>query len=157
LLSQFATVRPGLSLETLVVRAAARALQDLDLHGTIHLEGAGHLEGAHHPEGCRQDSRALGISDAVTLSLGALQARLDGPAAVQTAAVLSLRSIGRPGIRAVSLPVLPGHAMRLILSLGEDISECLLCFDIADVTEETAIDLLSHIRADFDVPLRLFA
>jgi pyruvate dehydrogenase E2 component (dihydrolipoamide acetyltransferase) len=146
LLAGFAAARPEISLETLVVRAAGRFLQDAGSTGMIHLEGA------------EDDLHALDIAEAATLSLGILKDRLATlPKGTRSEAVLSLRSMGEVGIRAVSVPLLPRQRMRLVLSMEGDMAECLLCFDASEVTEDSAIDLLLRIQADFDHPLRLFA
>jgi pyruvate dehydrogenase E2 component (dihydrolipoamide acetyltransferase) len=146
LLAGFAAARPEISLETLVVRAAGRFLQDAGSTGMIHLEGA------------EDDLHALDIAEAATLSLGILNDRLATlPKGTRSEAVLSLRSMGEVGIRAVSVPLLPRQRMRLVLSMEGDMAECLLCFDASEVTEDSAIDLLLRIQADFDHPLRLFA
>jgi pyruvate dehydrogenase E2 component (dihydrolipoamide acetyltransferase) len=71
-------------------------------------------------------------------------------------AALSLRLLAGGDIRPVTMPLLPGRAMRLVLVVDGD-AECLLSFDAALVDEDTATAFLLRFKAYLEVPLRLLA
>lgn len=72
-------------------------------------------------------------------------------------AALSLRILDAGDIRPVLMPLLPGRAMRLILSTGADTAEALLVFDAAMIDEDLAAVFLSRFRSYLEHPLRLLA
>ncbi|KRB25787.1 MULTISPECIES: E3 binding domain-containing protein [Mesorhizobium] len=74
-------------------------------------------------------------------------------------AVLSLRLLPTSEIRPVVMPLLPGRAMRLAVSLStaSDHAECLLTVDAASVDEPTAATWLATLKSAIEQPLRLFA
>jgi len=73
--------------------------------------------------------------------------------------LLSVRCFRVAGIRAVAMPLRGGAPLRLIVSAAEGslTAECLLSFDAARIEEETAAQVLGHIRDALEVPLRLLA
>jgi len=73
-------------------------------------------------------------------------------------AVLSLRLLPGGDIRPVMMPLLPGRAMRLTVSLNVagDHAECLLTVDAASVDEVAAAEWLAALKSALEQPLRLF-
>jgi pyruvate dehydrogenase E2 component (dihydrolipoamide acetyltransferase) len=151
LMQQFAGAELTLSVDALVIRAASGALVQIDVKVGINWEA-----------GIGAERRLIGITDAANLSMGALQSRLDAvgtdAADPGNPAFLSIRRIGQAGIRAVSMPLLPGHAMRLVVSMVSiDVAECLLCFDAGRLSDDDAAAFLARLRDDLEMPLRLLA
>jgi pyruvate dehydrogenase E2 component (dihydrolipoamide acetyltransferase) len=149
LLSQFADAKLPLSLNALFVRAAARNLAAIDVKVAIGWETGT----------ARRDIR---IDDGVSLSLGAIQARIESEDGAVTAsndpAFVSIRHFQQSSVRAVSMPLLPGHRMRLVISIDSlDRGDCLLCFDTDNVAEDDAITFLAQLKDDLEMPLRLLA
>jgi pyruvate dehydrogenase E2 component (dihydrolipoamide acetyltransferase) len=146
LIRRFADAQLTVSVDGLLLRAAARCLSAIDLKGATGWEtGKGETL----------------IIDADNLSLGTLQAMLDGdaaPAGAPVPATLSIRRLKSAGIRAVSMPIRPYHRLRLVLS-GDDTGQidCLLCFDSASIDEDRAVDFLARFKEDIEMPLRLLA
>lgn len=73
-------------------------------------------------------------------------------------ALLSIRLLPTGDIRPVMLPLLPGRAMRLAVSVSTagDHAECLLTADTASVDEVTAAAWLAALKSAIEHPLRLF-
>jgi hypothetical protein len=73
-------------------------------------------------------------------------------------ALLSIRLLPASDIRPVMLPLLPGRAMRLAVSVNTagDHAECLLTADTASVDEVTAAAWLAALKSAIEHPLRLF-
>jgi len=144
LLFQFAALH-DLKLETLVLRAAARALHSRGSEGTISLEVG------------RHERHAVDVQEASTLSIGTLDDLLKTQTAERPAqAIVSIRRIATRGVRVLSTPLLPGHRMRLTLSGNEDIAECMPSFDTQKITEDDAVEWLADVRDALESPLRLF-
>jgi pyruvate dehydrogenase E2 component (dihydrolipoamide acetyltransferase) len=72
-------------------------------------------------------------------------------------AVLSLRILPASDIRPVMMPLLPGRAMRLTISVGTagDHAECLLTVDTASIGEAAAAAWLAALKSAIESPLRL--
>ncbi|TPL93839.1 E3 binding domain-containing protein [Mesorhizobium sp. B2-3-12] len=87
-----------------------------------------------------------------------LSALGDSRDAAEKPAVLSLRMLPASDIRPVMMPLLPGRAMRLAVSIGTpgDHAECLLTVDAASIDEATAALWLSALKSTIEHPLRLF-
>jgi pyruvate dehydrogenase E2 component (dihydrolipoamide acetyltransferase) len=73
-------------------------------------------------------------------------------------AALSLRLLPAGDIRPVMMPLLPGRAMRLTVSLNMagDHAECLLTVDAASIDEATAAAWLATLKSAIEHPIRLF-
>ncbi|WP_136616538.1 MULTISPECIES: E3 binding domain-containing protein [Mesorhizobium] len=73
-------------------------------------------------------------------------------------ALLSIRLLPASDIRPLMLPLLPGRAMRLAVSISTagDHAECLLTADTASVDEITAAAWLAALKSAIEHPLRLF-
>ncbi|MDB5523397.1 MAG: binding domain protein [Rhizobium sp.] len=151
LLAQFAAAQLAVSIDTLIVRAAGRSLSQFGMNGEIGWE-----------VGSGSDRREIHIANAGDAPLSVIQSHIagfdvatpdaDGPA------YLSICSVRQSGIRAVSMPLLPGHKMRLIVSGSSiDIADCLFCFDAGRVSEDDAAAFLAQLRDDLETPLRLLA
>ena len=100
------------------------------------------------------------IADAGNLSLGALKAQLDGgaePSATAPPAALSIRRLADCRIRASSMPLRPGHRLRLVLSGDDNLAACLLVFDAESIDEDMAVAFLAGFKDDMEMPLRLLA
>jgi pyruvate dehydrogenase E2 component (dihydrolipoamide acetyltransferase) len=146
---QFAGAQVPLSIDALLVRAAGRSLASLSLNAAIGWEA-----------GSRTDKREIAITEAGSLSLGTIQKQIEAASTADPGQtpMLSIRCIAGPGIRAVSMPLKAGHAMRLVLSSDHlTIAECLLCFDGARIAEDDAITFLAQFKADIENPLSLLA
>ena len=72
-------------------------------------------------------------------------------------AALSLRIVRSSGIRPVAMPLKPGRAMRLVLTIEAGRGEALISFDSATVSEDDAAELLSRFKGYIEKPLRLLA
>lgn len=72
-------------------------------------------------------------------------------------AALSLRIVRSFGIRPVAMPLKPGRAMRLVLTVEGSSGEALISFDSATVSENDAAELLSRFKGYLEKPLRLLA
>ncbi|MEO8882416.1 MAG: hypothetical protein ABI377_03210, partial [Devosia sp.] len=79
--------------------------------------------------------------------------------AAPLAATLSVRRVTQTGIRPTAMPLLAGHAMRLIVSGGDlaNTADCLLCFDADAVGEDDAAAFLARFSDDLEMPVRLLA
>ncbi|RUX05575.1 MAG: hypothetical protein EOS71_26010 [Mesorhizobium sp.] len=73
-------------------------------------------------------------------------------------AVLSLRLLPASSIRPIMMPLLPGRAMRLAVSLDTagNQAECLLITDASSVDESNAAAWLATLKSTLEHPLRLF-
>ena len=73
-------------------------------------------------------------------------------------ALLSIRLLPVGDIRPVMLPLLPGRAMRLAVSVSAagDHAECLLTADTASVDEAVAAAWFAALKSAIEHPLRLF-
>jgi hypothetical protein len=73
-------------------------------------------------------------------------------------ALLSIRLLPASDIRPVMLPLLPGRAMRLAVSVSTagDNAECLLTADTASIDEAVAAAWLAAMKSAIEHPLRLF-
>jgi pyruvate/2-oxoglutarate dehydrogenase complex dihydrolipoamide acyltransferase (E2) component len=73
-------------------------------------------------------------------------------------AALSLRLLPASDIRPLMMPLLPGRAMRLTVSINTagNHAECLLTADAASVDETTAAVWLAALKSAIENPLRLF-
>lgn len=140
------------ALEDAVLRAAGNALGDLP-EGDLR-SGA--------PVALEHERRQLVFADISKGSLGPARSRR--LAAIEAGqdqsaepAAVSIRLIAAADIRPIMLPVLPGRAMRLVLSAGANSCEGLLVFDEAQVDIEAAAEFLSRFKVYLEVPLRLLA
>ena len=140
------------TLEDAVLRAAANTLRDVP--------GANGLAGA--PVALEHERRQLVFADISKGSLG--PARIRRLAAIEAGddqsaepAAVSVRLIAAGDIRPIMLPLLPGRAMRLVLSAGATSGECLLAFDEAQVDIDAAAEFLTRFKAYLEVPLRMLA
>lgn len=140
------------ALEDAVLRAAGNALRDVP--------GADGLVGG--AVALEHERRQLVFADISKGSLGPARSRrlaaIEGghDQSAEPAAV-SIRLIAAADIRPIMLPVLPGRAMRLVLSAGASSGEALLAFDETQVDIDAAAEFLSRFRAYLEVPLRLLA
>lgn len=148
LLLGFADAGTPFDLEDVVLRAAGCSLDD--------------VPGASLPEApvaLETGSRQTVFTGLRRLSLAPLRQRRLAQTDDQSAepASLSLRIVAGSGIRPVGMPLKPGRAMRLVLTVESGHAEALLSFDSAQVTEEDAAELLSRFKDYLEKPLRLLA
>ena len=149
-LENFGKADVPFALDDAVLRAAGCALDDVP--------AANRLDGA--PVAFEHERRQLVFADIRKGSLGparsrrlaAIKAGLDQAAEPAT---LSIRLIAAADIRPVMLPLLPGRALRLVLSAGPAAGECLLAFDETQVDVDAAAELLTRFKAYLEEPLRL--
>ena len=87
-----------------------------------------------------------------------LVAQADKRDDAQKPAVLSMRLLAQSDIRPVMMPLLPGRAMRLAVSVGTagDHAECLLTTDAAKFDEAASTAWLDALKSSIEHPLRLF-
>ena len=152
LLTGFADADTPFTLEDVVLRAAGCSLDDVP--ETTSLAGA--------PVALEQKQTQLVFADIRKGSLGPLRARR--LAAIEAAgdqsgdpAALSLKLLAASDIRPVMMPLLSGRSMRLVLAAGPSAGECLLSFDAAQISEDTATEFLTRFKAYLELPLRLLA
>ncbi len=152
LLAGFAEAETPFMLEDVVLRAAGCALDDVP--------EASKVDGA--PVALEQQGGQLVFADIRKGSLGPLRARrlkaieAGGDQSAEPAA-LSLKLLAASDIRPVMMPLKPGRSMRLVLAAGRATGECLLSFDAAEVSEDTATEFLTRFKAYLELPLRLLA
>jgi pyruvate dehydrogenase E2 component (dihydrolipoamide acetyltransferase) len=151
-LEAFGQADMAFTLDDAILRAAGCALSDV--------AGANRLAGA--PVALEHERRQLVFADISKGSLG--PARVRRLAAIEAGsdqstepAAVSLKLIAAADIRPLMLPLLPGRAMRLVLSSGPTAGECLLAFDEAQVEIDAAAEFLARFKAYLEVPLRLLA
>ncbi|WP_296747426.1 E3 binding domain-containing protein [Mesorhizobium sp.] len=138
-----------LDLDDMLLRAAGRAIAEAgrSSEGAIALELPGRqMVVAAVPE--------MPLASLRATRLAALTSDRDDAAAP---ALLSLRLLPMADIRPVTMPLLPGRAMRLTLSIGthDDGCECLLTADAARIEETIAATFLAAVKAAVENPLRL--
>ena len=149
-LENFGKADVPFALDDAVLRAAGCALDDVP--------AANRLDGA--PVAFEHERRQLVFADIRKGSLGparsrrlaAIESGLDQSAEPAT---LAIRLIAAGDIRPVMLPLLPGRALRLVLSAGPAAGECLLAFDETQVDVDAAAELLTRFKAYLEEPLRL--
>ena len=92
-----------------------------------------------------------------SLRAARLAALADSRDETEKPAALSLRMLAATGILPVMMPLLPGRAMRLTVSLDPtgNQAECLLVADAASVDEAAAAAWLSALKSAIETPLRL--
>ncbi|MDE1991887.1 MAG: E3 binding domain-containing protein [Rhizobiaceae bacterium] len=149
--AQFSAVQLSISVDSFFVRAAGRGLAQLQLQGAIGWE-----------TGIGSERREIEIADAVGSSLGVLQSRIEATepfvADLKPPVSLLIRRITQSRVRAVSMPPLPGHGMRLVIrAIGDNAIECTLSFDTGRVNEDDAIGFLAQFTDDLEAPFGLLA
>ena len=126
---------------------------------------------SRRPPPCRRARSARNTVDGVRAQLvfadirkarwgrcgGASAALEAGHDEADAAAALSLRVLEAADIRPVTMPLLPGRAMRLVLIAGGTEAECLLTFDAATIDEDVATEVLARFKSYLDTPIRLLA
>ena len=157
LLGNLAAARTTVSLDDMLVRAAAVALEAvpvLDRDGMITLG----LETGSGP-----GARLAVVADAHLGLVSALHAKLEA-ALVATpdpipVPALTLRRLAQRGIRPTAMPLLAGAVARLVVSVadGDLAAEALLAFDPATLGEDEAAAFLAWFRDSLETPLRLLA
>ncbi|MDX8535004.1 E3 binding domain-containing protein [Mesorhizobium sp. VK25A] len=87
-----------------------------------------------------------------------LAAQADARDDSQRPAALSVRLLPPSDIRPVMMPLLPGRAMRLTVSVGTagDQAECLVTADTASFDETSSTAWLAALKSAVEHPLRLF-
>jgi hypothetical protein len=168
LLAEFDAARIAVQFDDLLVRAAALALETL-AGGTSTTAGdttlAIPLVVAWETGGAAV-RREIVLTDAHKGPIRALHDRLAAASAepvqlprARPGSGLSLRRLGQTGIRPTAMPLLPGHAMRLVVSAADSATsaECLLCFDARAVSEDVAAAFLARFRDVLEMPLGLLA
>lgn len=151
-LEAFGQADMAFTLDDAILRAAGCALSDV--------AGANQLPGA--PVAVEHERRQVVLTDISKGSLAPARARRltaieSGVDQSAEPATVSLKLIVAGDIRPVMLPLLPGRAMRLVLSAGPTTGECLLAFDEARVEIDAAAEFLTRFKAYLEVPLRLLA
>ena len=168
MLADFGGAQLLLTLDDMIVRAAALALEA--------------VPGANRPLGADDDQLApiavgwetgntktrrevvvanahQGLVSILHANLVAGLAEAPDLGAAPPLGALSVRRVTHTGVRPTAMPLLAGHAMRLIVSAGDDAgtAECLLCFDADAVGEDDAAAFLTRFRDDLEMPVRLLA
>lgn len=140
-------------IEDILLRVAGRAFA----------ENSGIAGGAEAAVALELTGRQAVFATSPELSLTSLRAmRLaalsDSRDETEKPAALSLRLLPAGDIRPVMMPLLPGRAMRLTVSLNTagDHAECLLTTDAAKVDEAMAVEWLATLKSSIEHPLRLF-
>lgn len=163
LLADFGGDRVSLDLDAMLVRAAALALEAVPAANRLPGDDSEAPQIAVAWESGGADTRRLVLLPDAHLGLASrLHDRLANPdaAAVTSGrAALSLRRIAQSGIRPTAMPLLPGFALRLVVtpSAGAAASEALLCFDAGLVGEDDAAAFLARFRDGLETPLTLLA
>ncbi|WP_137931513.1 E3 binding domain-containing protein [Mesorhizobium comanense] len=138
-------------VEDVLLRAAGQASAetlDASSQGAVALElGSGQI--------MFERVASLPMSSLRAQRLAALAQGRDDAA---SPARLSLRLLPASDIRPVTMPLLPGRAMRLAVcvALAGDCAECLLTADAASIDEAAAGAWLSGLKSAVEHPLRLF-
>jgi pyruvate dehydrogenase E2 component (dihydrolipoamide acetyltransferase) len=147
LLATFATAGRSVAHEDVVLRAAALALEANRGQGpsegtVLALEVAG---------------GGVVLRGAERLAIPAIRALREAAAAdAEPEAEVSLRlRVGR-GVRSVMLPLRPGCAMRLAVSVEDALGDCLIVHDADAVGEDRAEAILAAFRDGLEAPLSLF-
>ncbi|MER8810856.1 E3 binding domain-containing protein [Mesorhizobium australicum] len=141
------------SIEDILLRAAGRAFAEnpeiaSGAEAAVALESTGRqVVFATSPE--------MSLTSLRAMRLAALE---DSRDETEKPASLSLRLLPAGDIRPVMMPLFPGAAMRLTVSLNMagDHAECLLTVDAASVDEATAAVWLATLKSAIEHPLRLF-
>ncbi|WP_245268875.1 E3 binding domain-containing protein [Mesorhizobium loti] len=140
-------------IEDILLRAAGRAFAEVP-------EIA---EGAAPSVALELTGRQAVFATSPEMSLTSLRAmRLatlsDSRDETEKPAAVSLKLLTASGVRPVMMPLLPGRAMRLTVSLdmAGDHVECLLTVDAANVDEAMAVKWLAALKSSIELPLRLF-
>lgn len=138
-----------LDLDDILLRAAGRAIAEsgISSEGAVALELPGRqMVVAAVPE--------MPVTSLRTTRLAALTSDRDDAAAPAT---VSLRFLPTADIQPVMMPLLPGRAMRLTISVGshDDRCECLLTADAARIEETIAAAFLAAVKAAVENPFRL--
>jgi e3 binding domain len=160
LLAEFGNAGVSLSLDDLLVRAAALALEAMttgDASPTPVV--AWETGGAANRREILLPEAHKGLVSALHARLAAALAEAEPPLSPRPAGGLSLRRLNQSGIRPTTMPLLPGYDMRLVVSAtgSAPAAECLLCFDARAVSEDDAAALLARVRDSLETPLRLLA
>jgi hypothetical protein len=153
LLAALENAGKAFDIDDVMLRAAGRAFK----------EAPNLTRGADAPVALELTGRQAVFATILEMSLTSLRvARLaaltDNRDEAESPAVLSLRMLPASDIRPVMMPLLPGRAMRLAISISTsgDHAECLLTADTASVDEAAAVTWLSALKAAIEHPLRLF-
>jgi len=149
-LANFAKADMPFALDDAILRAAGCALDDVPAANAI--TGAPVALEHERRQLVFADIRKGSLGPARTRRLAAIEAALDQSAEPAT---LSIKLITAGDIRPVMLPLLPGRALRLVLSAGPTAGECLLAFDETQVNVDAAAELLTRFKAYLEEPLRL--
>lgn len=151
LLAALANTGKTFDIDDILLRAVARAFAENPAKGL----GA--------PVALELDGRQMVLAtdpEAPMTSLRASRlAALDGDRDdAEKPAVLSLRLLPAGDIRPVMMPLLPGRAMRLAVSVNKtgDQADCLLTTDAASLDEATAMVWFASLKSAIESPLRLF-
>lgn len=145
LLAQLAAVRPGLTRESLCLRAAALAMADvhgLDPRGAIlHLASAGRRE------------FLAGLAQASLGSIEALRSQAPG----EGDAAVAMSFLARAGIRPVAAQLVGNVPARLVVGAAEasGSADCLLSYDSSLVGDAAAEAYLGTFADLVETPLRL--
>jgi pyruvate/2-oxoglutarate dehydrogenase complex dihydrolipoamide acyltransferase (E2) component len=155
LLADFGGAELSLSLDAMLVRAAALALEAVPGANQANAIAVAWETGG---TGARSQLVLVAPHLGLVSRLSATLADAAAATAPETRAGVSLRRIAHTGIRPTSMPLLPGTAMRLMVAAGADAAaEALLCFDAATVGEDDAAAFLARFRDGLEIPLRLLA
>jgi len=150
LLAQFAAVGKEISIEDALLRAAAKALVS---EPDDQIPGAGIVAF----ETVKGDQLLIGADKVSAMTQRDRRLAAEPVAPAETPAELSLWLAPTRGIRASFLPLRPGRALRLAVSLSEDEADLLLVFSTDTVAEARAAVLLAAIRDNLETGLGLFA
>jgi hypothetical protein len=150
LLAQFAAMGKDISIEDVLLRAAAKALAAIP---GKQISGAGVVV----LETAKGDQILIAAEN---LSVAAQRARrlaTDAAASIGSPAELSLWLTPSRGIRASFLPLRPGRPLRLVVSVSSDEADLLLVFCTETISETRAAGLVEAIRDYLESGLGLFA
>ena len=159
LLADFGAAKVAVSLDAMLLRAAALALEAVPASRPSDSDGASDI-GINWEVAGRDRSGDIAFTNPHQGLVGGIETRLRAAAESESGkvAALSLRHVAQAGVRPTVMPLLGDIAMRLVVVTdGEGPAECLLCFDESRIGEDAAADLLARFRDGLQYPLRLLA
>jgi pyruvate dehydrogenase E2 component (dihydrolipoamide acetyltransferase) len=154
LLAGLAESRAEVSLDDLLVRAAAQALAT-----AMARPGPGQAPRTVALERSGTGAPLAVVADPHLGLVSQLHLRLAEAAVPAEVPELTLRRLAETGVRPLSMPVIGGAAARLVVSAGEasPLADVLLAFDAGRLDEDAAATLLARLRDALEHPLGLLA
>lgn len=142
----------ALSIEDVVLRAAARVLAEIELPDALANRGLTLETGGRQVRLAMPGDQSVGVQRRARLE--ALDSGRDD---VDAEAVLSVQCLEAGRVSAVFMPLLPGRALRLMATGTGERLAVLLCVDTDALSAETAIVFLERFAGILEQPLSLLA